>query len=211
MSTKFLVPLLQKLARCRNVADVSGVAMDGAKSSFACRVGATILLDESLAPVERTCFGCRQDDVEEYLEHWRAVDRVFPEVIARATPVHNWQTYTKAEWHEDVGYNGYGRRLEILSLHGVADLRFARQPARSHQLLPPLPRSPLRRDDARNGERLLWFPLGDDGARRRRGGGRRRPRCRRARTARAASGPPRGGRAQQRRDSHWSSGSPAKP
>jgi hypothetical protein len=113
MSTKFLVPLLQKLAGCRTAADVSGVAMDAAKVTFACRTGAALLLDEVLAPVERTYFGCREDDVEEYLEHWRPLDRVFPVVIARGVPMHNWQMYTEDEWHKDAGYNGYGRRLEI--------------------------------------------------------------------------------------------------
>jgi DNA-binding CsgD family transcriptional regulator len=108
-----LCPLLDKLARCRSDTDVSGVAMDAVKGTFACHIGATILLDESLAATDRAFFGVRQGDVEDYEDHWRPMERVFPAVMARAVPVHNWQVYTEDEWQRDRVWLGYGRRHRI--------------------------------------------------------------------------------------------------
>jgi DNA-binding CsgD family transcriptional regulator len=110
MMTNALFPRVEKLARCRTASDVSGVAMDTIKTSFACHVGAAIFLDPAATPMERTCFGVRAADVEEYEEHWRPLDRVFPAVLARAAPVHNWQVFREDEWQKDVAWNGYGRR-----------------------------------------------------------------------------------------------------
>ena len=113
MTTKALFPLLDKLADCRRAAEVSSVAMDAVRVTFASRIGAALLFDDSIAPIERTFFGCREADVEEYHEHWRAQERVFPAVMARAAPVHNWQVYREEEWRKDVVWTGYGRRLGI--------------------------------------------------------------------------------------------------
>ncbi len=138
MSTKFLVPLLQKLARCRSATDVSGVAMDASKVAFASRIGAALILNESLAPTERVFFGCREDDLEEYIEHWRPHELVFPAVMARAVPVHNWQMYTEEQWQKDQVWTGYGRRLGIYHYmaapifgsqgHLVGVMNFCRRP-----------------------------------------------------------------------------------
>jgi DNA-binding CsgD family transcriptional regulator len=87
--------------------------MDAVKGTFACHMGVTIFLDESLAATERALFGVRLKDVEEYEEHWRPLDRVFPAVISRAVPVHNWQVYREDEWLRDRAWLGYGRRLLI--------------------------------------------------------------------------------------------------
>jgi DNA-binding CsgD family transcriptional regulator len=113
VTTKALFPLLEKLARCRYDTDVNGVAMDAVKGTFACHIGATIFLDESLAVTERAFFGVRLEDVEEYEEHWRPLDRVFPAVISRAVPVHNWQMYREDEWLQDRAWLGYGRKHRI--------------------------------------------------------------------------------------------------
>jgi DNA-binding CsgD family transcriptional regulator len=113
VTMKALFPLLEKLARCRRSTDVSGVAMDAAKGAFACHIGATIFLDSSLAATERAFYGVRLDDVEEYEDQWRPLDRVFPAVIARAVPVHNWQVYREDELLRDRIWLGYARRHRI--------------------------------------------------------------------------------------------------
>ncbi len=113
VTTKVLFPLLQKLARCRKATDVSGVAMDAMRVTFASHLGAAVFLNESLAATERAFFGVRQADVEEYEGHWRPQERVFPAVIARAVPVHNWQVYSEDQWQRDPVWTGYGRRLRI--------------------------------------------------------------------------------------------------
>ena len=113
MTTKALFPLLEKLARCRRDTDVSGVAMDAVKGTFACHIGATIFLGPSLEATERAFFGVRLGDVEEYETQWRPLDRVFPAVIARAVPVHNWQVYGEAELLRDRIWLGYARRHRI--------------------------------------------------------------------------------------------------
>jgi DNA-binding CsgD family transcriptional regulator len=113
VTTKLLSPLLQKLARCQKATDVSGVAIDAMRVTFASHLGAAVFLNESLAATERVFFGVRQDDVEEYEGHWRPQERVFPAVIARAVPVHNWQVYSEDEWAKDPVWTGYGRRLRI--------------------------------------------------------------------------------------------------
>ena len=110
MMTSALFPCLERLARCRTASDVSGVAMDTVHLAFFCHVGAAIFLDAAATPVERTCLGVREADVEEYEEQWRPLDRVFPAVLARAAPVHNWQVFREDEWQKDVAWNGYGRR-----------------------------------------------------------------------------------------------------
>lgn len=115
MTTKLLFPLLEKLARCRTGADVSGVAVDAMKVTFASHLGAAVFLNESLAATERSFFGVRQADVEEYEVHWRPLERVFPAVIARAVPVHNWEVYNEADWEKEPVWTGYGRRLLIHS------------------------------------------------------------------------------------------------
>jgi DNA-binding CsgD family transcriptional regulator len=113
VTTNALFPLLEKLARCRSDTEVSGVAMDAAKGTFACHIGVTIFLDESLAATERALFGVRLEDVEEYEDQWRPLDRVFPAVIRRAVPVHNWQVYREDEWLRDRAWLAYGRPHRI--------------------------------------------------------------------------------------------------
>jgi len=110
MMASALFPSLEKLARCRAPSDVLGVAMDTVKTSFSCHLGAALFLDAAASPVDRACFGVRAADVEEYEEHWRPMDRVFPAVLARAAAVHNWQVFREDEWQKDVAWNGYGRR-----------------------------------------------------------------------------------------------------
>jgi DNA-binding CsgD family transcriptional regulator len=110
MAASALFPCLEKLARCRAASEVGGVAMDAVKMSFSCHVGAAIFLDAAASPMERTFFGVRAADIEEYEEHWRPLDRVFPAVLARAAPVHNWQVFREDQWQKDVAWNGYGRR-----------------------------------------------------------------------------------------------------
>ncbi len=113
MTTKVLFPFLQKLARCRRTTDVSGVALDAMKVAFASRIGAALFLDESLTVTEQAPFGCSQADVDEYHEHWRPQELVFPAVLARGIPVHNWQVYREDHWQNEVVWTGYGRRLGI--------------------------------------------------------------------------------------------------
>jgi DNA-binding CsgD family transcriptional regulator len=113
VTTKTLYPFLEKLAHCRRATDVSGVAMDAAKGAFGCHISATILLDESLAASERAFYGVRLEHVEEYEQNWRPIDRVFPAVLARAAPVHNWQVYREDELLRDRIWAGYARGHRI--------------------------------------------------------------------------------------------------
>jgi DNA-binding CsgD family transcriptional regulator len=138
MATNGLFPRLENLARCRTPSDVSGVAMDTVKTSFACHIGAAILLDAAATPMERTFFGVRTEDVEEYEEYWRPQERVFPAVLARAVPVHNWQVYREDQWHKEAVWTGYGRRhlmyhymsAPIFGSHGQLSgvINFCRRP-----------------------------------------------------------------------------------
>lgn len=112
-TTKVLLPHLRQLAGCRSAADVAGVAIDAIKGTFASHLGAALFLSDSLTATERTFFGGRQRDLEEYEETWRPQERVFPAVMARAVPVHNWQVYREDQWRKDPGWVGYGRRLGI--------------------------------------------------------------------------------------------------
>ncbi len=138
MTASALFPCLEKLARCRTTSSLGGVAMDAINVSFASSIGAAIFLDEAATPMDRSFFGVRAADIEEYEEHWRPLDRVFPAVLARAAPVHNWQVYREDEWHKDVAWNGYGRRhliyhymsAPIFGSHGrlVGVMNFCRRP-----------------------------------------------------------------------------------
>jgi DNA-binding CsgD family transcriptional regulator len=71
------------------------------------------ILDATATPMQRSFFGVRTADVEEYEERWRPQERVFPAVLARAAPVHNWQLYREDQWQQDAVWTGYGRRLLI--------------------------------------------------------------------------------------------------
>jgi DNA-binding CsgD family transcriptional regulator len=111
MTIHSLYPPVQRLARCRTVTDVSGVAIDGMRAAFGSHVGAAIFFDESLQTTDLTVFGARDVDLEEYQRDWRSTDLVCSAVVERAVPVHNWEVY-----REDAPpplYTQFGRRLDL--------------------------------------------------------------------------------------------------
>jgi DNA-binding CsgD family transcriptional regulator len=87
--------------------------MDAAKGTFGCHLGAVLFLDPSLAATERALFGLHLDDIEEYENHWRPLDRIFLAVNARGVPVHTWQVFTEDEALRDPVWLGYARGHRI--------------------------------------------------------------------------------------------------
>ncbi len=108
-----LYSVLPQLARCRTPADVGGVAADAARQVFGTHTCCAIFLDQSGHATERALCGVRDADFDEWDQHWRPLERVFPAVLARGAPVHNWQVYREDEWKRDRPYLEYGKRLQI--------------------------------------------------------------------------------------------------
>ena len=110
MTISILFPSLPRLARCRRVTDVAGVAIDGMRTAFGSHVGTAFFLDDALQASQLALFGARDADVEEYHQTWRGADLVLSAALARLTPIHNWQVY-----REDAPpplYTQFGRRLD---------------------------------------------------------------------------------------------------
>jgi DNA-binding CsgD family transcriptional regulator len=105
--------LLPRLAHCRTRDDVAGVALDGARQAFGSHLSCAILLDDHGEIQGRSIFGLREIDFEEWARDWRPLDTVFPEAIARATPIHRGQIYRDEEWRGLQIVTEYGRRLRI--------------------------------------------------------------------------------------------------
>jgi len=108
-----LYSVLPQLARCRTSSDVGGVAADAARQVFGTHSCCAIFLDQSGHATERALCGVRDADFDEWDQHWRPLERVFPTVLARGAPVHNWQVYREDEWKRDRPYLEYGKRLQI--------------------------------------------------------------------------------------------------
>jgi DNA-binding CsgD family transcriptional regulator len=98
---------------CRTPSDVGGVAVDAARRALGTHTCGAIFLDESWRSTERTLCGMRDADFEEWDQHWRPLERVFPTALARAVPVHNWQVYREDEWKGARPYLEFGKRLQI--------------------------------------------------------------------------------------------------
>jgi DNA-binding CsgD family transcriptional regulator len=61
--------------------------------------------------VDRALCGASDGDYEEWDRDWRAVDRAFQAMLARATPVHVDQVYAPGELERLPIYAEYGRRI----------------------------------------------------------------------------------------------------
>lgn len=105
--------VLPKLARCRKPSDVGGVAIDGIRTAFATHVCCSIFLDDAWDVSERTLYGCKDADFDDWDRDWRNDDRVFPAVLARAAPVHIGQVYPPGGWLRAPVYTQYAKRLRI--------------------------------------------------------------------------------------------------
>jgi hypothetical protein len=66
---------VQRLARCRSVADVTGVAIDRVRAAFGCHVGAVVLLDDATRSRLPAVFGVRDANLDEYERDWRSGDQ----------------------------------------------------------------------------------------------------------------------------------------
>jgi DNA-binding CsgD family transcriptional regulator len=113
MSLLALKDILPQLVRCRTPSDVGGVAADAARTAFGTHTSCAIFLDESGRSTERSLCGVRDADFDEWDQHWRPLERVFPAVLERAVPVHNWQVYREEEFRSSRPYVEYGKRLLI--------------------------------------------------------------------------------------------------
>jgi DNA-binding CsgD family transcriptional regulator len=113
MSLQALHSVLPQLARCRTPSDVGGVAVDAARRALGTHTCGAIFLDESWRSTERTLYGMCDADFDEWDQQWRPLERVFPAMLERAVPVHNWQVYLEDEWKRDRPYLELGRRLDI--------------------------------------------------------------------------------------------------
>jgi DNA-binding CsgD family transcriptional regulator len=113
MSIQALHPFLPRLAHCRTQSEVGGVAVDAARRAFGTHTCGAIFLDESWRSTERAIHGMRDKDFDEWDQRWRAIERVFPAMLARAAPVHNLQVYREDEWRRSLPYMGMGKRLLI--------------------------------------------------------------------------------------------------
>jgi DNA-binding CsgD family transcriptional regulator len=113
MSLRALQSVLPQLARCRKPSDVGGVSADAARRAFGTHVCGVIFLDESSHVSERALCGMRDADFDEWDQRWRPLERVFPAMLERAVPMHNWQLYRQQEWESDRPYLEFGKRLQI--------------------------------------------------------------------------------------------------
>jgi DNA-binding CsgD family transcriptional regulator len=105
-----LHPAVQQLARCRSVADVTGVAIDGVRAVFGCHVGAVVFLDDAMRSRQQAVLGVRDADLDEYERDWRSGDLVLAAALERAAPVHNWEIY-RPDAHPP-GYRNFCRRFD---------------------------------------------------------------------------------------------------
>jgi DNA-binding CsgD family transcriptional regulator len=111
MSLQALYPFLPGLAACRTQSEVGGVAVDAARRAFGTHTCGAIILDESCRSTERALYGMRDKDFDEWDQQWRPIERVFPAMLARAAPVHNWQVYREDDWRSSLPYREMGKRL----------------------------------------------------------------------------------------------------
>jgi DNA-binding CsgD family transcriptional regulator len=111
MSLQALYPFLPRLAACRTQSEVGGVAVDVARRAFGTHTCGAIFLDESGRSTERTLYGMRDKDFDEWDQQWRSIELVFPAMLARAAPVHNWQVYREDEFRSSLPYRELGKRL----------------------------------------------------------------------------------------------------
>ncbi len=113
MQSYVMEEFLRKLARCRTLSDVSGVAIDGAKTIFGIHAGGALFFDETLRMTDRVASGMRHTDLDEYERHWWPQDRVFSAVVKRGVPVHNWQVYCESTGSQEPIFAEYGRRFGL--------------------------------------------------------------------------------------------------
>jgi DNA-binding CsgD family transcriptional regulator len=111
MSLQALYPFLPRLADCRTQSQVAGVAVDAARHAFGTHTCGAIFLDETWRSTERALYGMRDKDFDEWDQQWRPIERVFPAMLARAAPVHNWQVYREDEFRSSLPYVEMGKRL----------------------------------------------------------------------------------------------------
>jgi DNA-binding CsgD family transcriptional regulator len=104
---------LPKLAHSKAASDVGALAIDGARQVFGSHLACTIFLDDRTEVRDRTIFGLREADFEEWAGGWRQAENVFPTAIARAMPVHRGQVYRDDEWAALPVVREYGRALRI--------------------------------------------------------------------------------------------------
>jgi DNA-binding winged helix-turn-helix (wHTH) protein len=108
-----LQQLIPKLAASRTTHEVSTLALDGLKRAFGARIACAVVLDGASRIRERTIYGLRDADFEEWDRDWRSLDPVFSAALARAMPVHNDQIFAAGEWQRLDVYKGYARRLKV--------------------------------------------------------------------------------------------------
>ncbi len=85
--------------------------MDAARRAFGAHTCGVIVLDESWRSTERALHGMRDKDFDEWDQQWRPIERVFPTMLARGVPVHNWQVYRQDDFTSSLPYKELGKRL----------------------------------------------------------------------------------------------------
>lgn len=113
MTLRALQAVLPKFASCRTPLDVGCVAVDAARQTLGTHTFGAVFLDEHWQATERTLYGMRDADFDEWDQHWRPGEPVFFTMLARAVPVHNWQIYREGEWNGTRSYLEFGKRLRI--------------------------------------------------------------------------------------------------
>jgi DNA-binding CsgD family transcriptional regulator len=87
--------------------------VDAARQTLGTNTFGAVFLDERWRSTERTLYGMREDDFDEWDQHWRPAEPVFHAMLGRGVPVHNWQVYREDQWNGTRSYLEFGKRLQI--------------------------------------------------------------------------------------------------
>jgi DNA-binding CsgD family transcriptional regulator len=108
-----LPTLFKGLALAKTVADVGASTIDWGRQTLGAHPVCAIVLDDAGTIRERTIFGSRDVDFEEWYRDWRPQEDVFPTALARGAPVTALQVYGEERWRKLPAYKEFGVRLEI--------------------------------------------------------------------------------------------------